>query len=56
MSLYDRFLNHESLWKQFTCLKIANEKNETEFKELLKTYSSDIEADELVSLQYEINE
>jgi len=43
-------LNHESLSKQFTCLKIANEKNETEFKELLKTYSSDIEADEISAI------
>jgi len=45
--LNDRFLNHKSLLKQFTCLKNADEKKETEFKELLKTYSADIEADEV---------
>lgn len=43
-------MNHKSLLKQFTCLINANEKNETEFKELLKTYSSDIEADEISAI------
>ncbi|XP_008180518.1 52 kDa repressor of the inhibitor of the protein kinase-like [Acyrthosiphon pisum] len=48
--LNDRFLNHKSLLKQFTCLINANEKNETEFKELLKTYSADIEADKVSAI------
>lgn len=40
--LNDRFFNHKLLLKQFTCLINANEKNETEFNELLKTYSADM--------------
>lgn len=43
-------MNHTSLLKQFTCIINVNEKNETEFRELLKTYSSDIEADEVSAI------
>lgn len=45
--LNDRFLNHKALLKNFACLINTNEVNEIKFKELLKTYSYDIEADEV---------
>lgn len=48
--LNDRFLNQKALLKQFFFLLNANEKNETEFIELQKTYSSDIEVDEISAI------